>query len=77
MQIIGPTPLEAAADPTLVHTIDVWYSAARRRWLVQRLDGAGGAIGSAYRCTSKAEALACLAAWKRRHPEAHLTSHLA
>ena len=71
MRIIGPEPAIASDDA--VHTIDVWFSQERRRWVVQRLNGQGDPIGHSHFCRTEGEARACLADWMRRHPETHLT----
>ncbi len=71
MQITGPDPGDAE---TGVHTIDIWFSEARRRWVVQRLDGRGDPVGHSHSCLTQGEAKACLADWLRRHPETYLAS---
>ena len=70
MHIIGPDPLSAGENA--VHTIDIWFSEARRHWVVQRFNGLGDPVGHDHFCRSQAEAKACLAYWLRRHPETHL-----
>jgi hypothetical protein len=57
-----------------VHTIDIWYSARSRAWLVERLDEDGHLIGAPHRCESEDEARACLEEWMRTHGETHLVS---
>lgn len=72
MQIIGPEPANPADDA--IHTIDVWFSEGQRRWIVQRLNANGDAIGPSHKCRSRGEATSCVADWMRRHPETHLTT---
>lgn len=73
MQIMGSDPQDAE---TGVHTIDIWFSEARGRWIVQRLDGRGDPIGHSHSCRTQGEAKACLADWLRRHPETYLATPL-
>ena len=65
MQVIGPDPGIGGDDA--VHTIDVWFSRERRRWVVQRLNGQGEPIGHGHFCRSEDEARACVTDWMRRH----------
>ncbi len=57
-----------------VHTIDIWYSRRRRRWIVERLDLEGHLLGASHSCADVGEAEACLADWLRTHDEAHLAT---
>jgi hypothetical protein len=57
-----------------VHTIDIWFSARRKAWYVERLDAGGHLIGLPHRCDTEAAARACLGEWLRTHSETHLVS---
>ena len=72
MDIIGP----AHDEDDAVHTIDIWYAARRRVWIVERLNGAGHTVGTPHVTRRRADALACLAHWRRAHREAHLAAPL-
>ena len=70
MDIIGA----AHEDPAAVHTIDVWYAAGRRLWVVERLSGTGTPVGTPHFARSREAALECLRHWMHAHAEAHLAA---
>ena len=72
MHIIGPEALDHGPDE--VHTIDLWFSPKRRRWIVERLNSEGHPVGMSAEYKARADALGCFDDWLRRHPEAHLAA---
>ena len=61
-------------DASHVHTIDVWFSERRGKWVVERLNADGHHVGLAFLCASEADAEDCVAEWLRAHVETHLAS---
>lgn len=61
-------------DANAVETIDVWFSARRKTWLVERLDAEGHQIGLTHRCVSEEDAMSCLAEWLRTHSDTRLVA---
>ena len=55
-----------------VHTIDMWFSSRRQRWMVERRDRDGAVIGLSFYAPEEHDAAACLAEWLRTHEETHL-----
>lgn len=72
MRIVG---IETSEPETgAIHTIDVWFSARRGKWIIERLDADGHRMGAAHVCESRDEAEDCLADWLRAHGETHLVA---
>ena len=55
-----------------VHTIDVWFSERRQRWVVERRDADGAVVGWSFCAANEHDATDCLAEWLRAHAEVHL-----
>jgi hypothetical protein len=72
VKIVGHDRDEWSEDE--VHTIDLWFSARRGVWIVERLNSSGHLVGTAHSCSSLEDAQACLEEWLRSHDEAHMTS---
>lgn len=72
MRIVGIEASEPEAGA--IHTIDVWYSQRRDKWIVERLDADGHRRGAAHVCVSREEAEDCLTDWLRAHDETHLVA---
>ena len=66
MQIVGTEGAEG------VHTIDMWFSARRRCWIVERRDPDGSVVGHSFCTSDEHDAAACLVEWLRTHDETHL-----
>lgn len=71
MRIVG---IENEPETGAIHTIDVWFSERRSKWIVERLDADGNHLGAAHVCADRDEAEDCLADWMRTHGETHLVS---
>ena len=67
MDIVGT--IESAEG---VHTIDVWYSARRHCWMVERRDAEGNVLGGTVQLPEEDDVAACVAEWLRAHSETHL-----
>ncbi len=72
MRIVGIEANEP--DAGAIHTIDVWFSQRRGKWIIERLNADGHRMGAAHVCESREEAEDCLADWLRRHDETHLVA---
>ena len=72
MRIVGIETSEV--DVGAIHTIDVWFSERRGKWIIERLDANGDRMGAAHVCESRDEAEDCLADWLRAHGETHLVA---
>ena len=70
MRIVGIERVEP--DHYDIHTIDVWFSQKRGKWIIERLNADGDTIGHAHVCESLEDAETCLAEWLRAHDETHL-----
>lgn len=71
MEIVG------IESPEGVHTIDLWFSARRGCWVLERHDVHGDVVGISYCTPDEPDASACLAEWLRSHDEAHLVGRAA
>ncbi len=60
-----------------VHTIDIWFSARRDCWVLERHDVEGRIVGVSYCTPDEPDAAACLSEWLRTHGETHLVGRAA
>ena len=72
MRIVGVEDREPEAGA--IHTIDVWFSERRGKWVIERLDADGDGVGTVLVCESREDAEDCLADWLRAHSETHLVA---
>ncbi len=68
MKSARPSTDETAA----VQTVDLWYAPRRGRWVVERLNGSGGRVGTPFVARSRTDALSCLRQWLGAHGYARL-----
>lgn len=72
MRIVGPE--RTGPGHAGVHTVDMWFSHRRGRWVVERLDAEGHLLGHVFCAAEEADAAACLEEWLRAHGETHLVT---